>query len=61
MGNTFLRTIHTIDFKVKGDLPKLENNDRADDLGIDLVKFFSKELKKRPLCSNVNHIQMLMY
>lgn len=56
MGNTFLRTIHTIDFKVKGDLPKLENNDRADDLGIDLVKFFSKELKKRPLCSNVNHI-----
>ena len=46
----------TVDFEVEGDFPKYGNDDdRADDLGIELVTKFSNELKKHPLYRDAKH------
>ena len=38
-----------VDFKVEGDFPKYGNDDdRADDIAVELVSFFSAELKNMP-------------
>jgi len=45
-----------VDFAVEGDFPKYGNDDdRADDLGVELVNKFSSELKKHPLYRNAKH------
>ncbi|WP_252242999.1 MULTISPECIES: formate C-acetyltransferase [unclassified Clostridium] len=45
-----------IDFKVEGDFPKYGNDDdRADDLGVELVTKFSNELKRHPLYRDAKH------
>ncbi len=45
-----------VDFEVEGDYPKYGNDDdRADDLGVELVNKFSSELKKHPLYRNAQH------
>jgi formate C-acetyltransferase len=45
-----------IDFEVEGEFPKYGNDDdRADDLGVELVTKFSNELKKHPLYRNAKH------
>ena len=45
-----------VDFEVEGDFPKYGNDDdRADDLGVELVNKFSSELKKHPLYRNAQH------
>lgn len=45
-----------IDFEVEGEFPKYGNDDdRADDLGVELVTKFSSELKKHPLYRNAHH------
>ena len=45
-----------VDFEVEGDFPKYGNDDdRADDLGVELVNKFSSELKKHPLYRNAKH------
>ena len=44
-----------VDFEVEGDFPKYGNDDdRADDLGVELVNKFSSELKKHPLYRNAH-------
>ncbi|AOR24079.1 formate C-acetyltransferase [Clostridium taeniosporum] len=46
----------TIDFVVEGDFPKYGNDDdRADDIGVELVAKFSSELKKHPLYRDAKH------
>ena len=45
-----------VDFKVEGDFPKYGNDDdRADDIAVELVSFFSAELKKHALYRNAIH------
>ncbi|NFN80765.1 formate C-acetyltransferase [Clostridium botulinum] len=45
-----------IDFEVEGDFPKYGNDDdRADDLGVELVTKFSNELKKHSLYRDAKH------
>lgn len=45
-----------VDFEVEGDFPKYGNDDdRADDLGVELVNKFSSELKKHQLYRNAQH------
>ena len=41
------------DYEIEGDFPKYGNNDdRVDHLGVDLVYYFSEELKKLPVYKN---------
>ncbi|WP_315120073.1 formate C-acetyltransferase [uncultured Clostridium sp.] len=45
-----------VDFKIEGDFPKYGNDDdRADNIGVELVKKFSEELKKHPTYRNARH------
>ena len=45
-----------IDFEIEGDFPKYGNDDdRVDDIAIDIVTRFSQELKKTPTYRNAEH------
>lgn len=45
-----------VDFEIEGEFPKYGNDDdRVDDIVVDLVKKFSNELKKHPLYRNAKH------
>lgn len=45
-----------VDFKIEGDFPKYGNDDdNADDLAVEIVKYFSSELKKHPMYRNARH------
>lgn len=44
------------DFRVEGDFPKYGNdNDRVDDIAVELVTYFSTELKKHPMYRDARH------
>lgn len=46
----------TVDFEIEGDFPKYGNDDdRVDDIAIEIVKKFSSELKKHPTYRNAKH------
>lgn len=46
----------TVDFKIEGYFPKYGNDDdRADNIGVEILGIFSKELKKHPLYRNASH------
>lgn len=46
----------TVDFKVDGDYPKYGNDDnRVDDIAVDIVTYFSDALKKHPIYRNAKH------
>ncbi len=46
----------TIDFNVEGDFPKYGNDDdRVDDIAVEIVTYFSNALKKRPIYRNAKH------
>ena len=45
-----------VDFTIEGDFPKYGNDDdRVDDIAVELVSYFSAELKKHPLYRNGIH------
>jgi len=45
-----------IDFKVEGDYPKYGNDDdKVDDIAVEIVTYFSKALKKHPIYRNAKH------
>ena len=45
-----------VDFRVEGNFPKYGNdNDSVDDIAVELVSYFSAELKKHPLYRNAIH------
>lgn len=45
-----------VDFDVEGDFPKYGNDDdRVDDIAVEIVSYFSAELKKHPLYRNSIH------
>lgn len=49
------------DFEVEGDFPKFGNDDdRVDQIAVDLVEFFSSELKKHPTYRNAEHTLSLL-
>ena len=46
----------TVDFEVEGDFPKYGNdNDLVDDIAVELVSYFSAELKKHPMYRGAAH------
>ena len=49
------------DFEVEGDFPKFGNDDdRVDQIAVELVSFFSNELKKHPTYRNAEHTLSLL-
>ncbi len=45
-----------VDFEIQGEFPKYGNDDdRADDIAVEIVSFFSAELKKHPMYRNARH------
>jgi formate C-acetyltransferase len=46
----------TVDFEIQGDFPKYGNDDdRVDDLAVELIKEFSDDLKTHPAYKNAEH------
>lgn len=46
----------TVDFQVEGDFPKYGNDDdRADDIAVQIVSYFSNALKKHPIYRQAKH------
>ncbi|WP_212905167.1 formate C-acetyltransferase, partial [Clostridium polyendosporum] len=46
----------TVDFEIEGEFPKYGNDDeRADDIAVEVTEKFSKELKKHPLYRDAKH------